>query len=388
MTLLTIALLLGLLAMSFFWWREREARAEADAALLEQVEKRGAMRRSLEHLSEGVVLLGARNEVRYANPAAATLLGAHRPPAHGTVRPLLSEFAKMVHVVSLVDRTDAAETVRRVVESRDGGRRRALSLTLAPAGGSRRLLILEDAGADAAIARQRRDFVANASHELKTPIAALIGLLELMDQVPEEARPDMLERCRRNARSLANMTEDLLGLARAEDPDWRPAPRPTDVAAISSSVVDDYRESAEAKDLTLEFEADVMEQHLLDADCYTTVLRNLVANAVNYTQRGRVTVRLSGLPDGRIQVEVEDTGPGIDAAALPSIFERFYRGDPARSRATGGTGLGLAIVRNLLRRMGGRISVTSREGEGTTFRIELPANPARPLLGAGQPEFH
>jgi len=366
MIFLNIALLIGLMAMSFSWWREREARAEADAALLEQVQKRGAMRRSLEQ----------------------TLLGAHRPPAHGAERPLLSEFAKMIHVVSLVDRTDASETVRRVVESRDGGRRRALSLTLAPAGPSRRLLVLEDAGADAAIARQRRDFVANASHELKTPIAALIGLLDLIDQVPEESRPDLLERCRRNARSLANMTEDLLGLAHAEDPDWRPTPRSTDVVALSASVVEDYQESAQAKDLVLELRAEGVEEHLLDADCYARVLRNLVANAVNYTQEGRVMVRLSGLPDGRIQVEVEDTGPGIDSTALPSIFERFFRGDPARSRATGGTGLGLAIVRNLLRRMGGRISVTSREGEGTTFRVELPVNPARPLLGAGQPEFH
>ena len=93
-------------------------------------------------------------------------------------------------------------------------------------------------------------------------------------------------------------------------------------------------------------------------------------------------------PHRYAQLEVADTGPGIASDALPSIFERFFRGDPARSRATGGTGLGLAIVRNFLRRMGGRISVASREGEGTTFRVELPPNPARPLLGAGQPEFY
>ena len=130
-----------------------------------------------------------------------------------------------------------------------------------------------------------------------------------------------------------------------------------------------------------------------------TVLRNLVGNAVNYTQEGQVAVRLKALPDGRVQVEVEDTGPGIDPAALPFIFERFYRGDPARSRASGGTGLGLAIVRNFLRRMGGRISVASHEGKGSSFRIELrptprarcwaPASPnSTSGEGAGKAGFH
>lgn len=390
MEILALGLTVALCATAYLWWRARAACQEAESDLLELVRKREAMRRCLEHLSEGVVLLGDRNEVRYANPAAVTLLGAYRPPAHGGQRRLLSEFAPMGAVVALVDATNAAETVRRVVET--GGEsernRRALNVTLAPAGPGRRLLVLEDAGADAAVARKRRDFVANASHELKTPIAALIGLLDLLDQVDEEAQPDLLERCRRNARSLANMTEDLLGLARAEDPDWRASPQPTLLFETTSAVVEDYRDAAESKGLELELLASELPPHLLDPDSYTTVLRNLVGNAVNYTQEGKVTVTLAGLPDGRAQFEVVDTGPGIDPDTLPSIFERFYRGDPARSRATGGTGLGLAIVRNLLRRMGGRISVTSREGEGTSFRVELPADPARPLLGAGQPEFH
>lgn len=389
MEFLALGLLVALIATAYLWWRARAALQEREEELREQARKRDAMRRCLEHLSEGVVLLGGEDEVRYANPAAVTLLGAYRQPAHGAPRRLLSEFAPMGPVVALVEEVDEAETVRRVLETGEsGGNRRALNVTLAPAGSGRRLLILEDAGADAAVARKRRDFVANASHELKTPIAALIGLLDLIDQVDEEARPDMLERCRRNARALANMAEDLLGLARAEDPDWRPSPRPTLLHELTREVVEDYRDAAESKELVLELHDEELPPLLVDRESYTTVLRNLVGNAVNYTRAGRVTVTLAGLPDGRAQFEVVDTGPGIDPDTLPFIFERFYRGDPARSRATGGTGLGLAIVRNLLRRMGGRISVTSRQGEGTSFRVELPADPARPLLGAGQPEFH
>lgn len=385
---LHLLLTVGLLSAAAAWWRARCARAIAREELMVMADKREAMRRILEHLAEGVVLLGERGEVRYANPAAATLLGATLPPAQGE-RPPLDEYTVRRNVTSLVARTPHSETVRRVVEEVGGDTpARALMLTLAPAGPGRRLLVVEDLRADAAVARKRRDFVANASHELKTPIAALIGLLDLLDAVPEASRADLLERCRRNARSLANMAEDLLGLARAEDPDWRPAPRKVDLAVLSAEVVEGFRDAAAGKGLTLEWEPGGVHEHLLDPGCYSTVLRNLVGNAVNYTQKGTVSVSLERLAGGGVSVEVKDSGPGIDPQVLPSIFERFFRGDPAHSRASGGTGLGLSIVRNLLRRMGGRIDVSSRPGQGSTFRVELPANPAQPLPGAGQPEFH
>ena len=387
MDALHLLLAAGLLVATAAWWRARVVARSAQLEVAVLTDKREAMRRALEHLAEGVVLLGELDEVRYANPAAATLLGAVAPPPPGERPPFVS-FSRRKRVVGLVTGTPHADTVRRVVEDLDDpDAARALMLTLAPAGTGRRILVVEDMRADAAVARKRRDFVANASHELKTPIAALLGLLDLLDQVPEASRADLLERSRRNAQALANMAEDLLGLARAEDPDWRPAPREADLAGLTAEIVEDYRESAAAKGLSLTVDAGGPRQHYLDPDCYATVLRNLVGNAVNYTREGGVEVLLEPAADGVVVVIVRDTGPGIDSAVLPSIFERFFRGDPAHSRASGGTGLGLSIVRNLLRRMGGRISVASRPGAGTVFRIELPANPAQPLPGAGQPEF-
>jgi len=115
-----------------------------------------------------------------------------------------------------------------------------------------------------------------------------------------------------------------------------------------------------------------------------TCLANLVQNAIWYTDAGSLTLRATSHDDGGVVLEVEDTGSGIAPEHLSRIFERFFRADPARSRASGGTGLGLAIVKNLIGRMGGRVAVSSRLGEGSCFQLELPADPAHPLEGAGQ----
>ena len=115
-----------------------------------------------------------------------------------------------------------------------------------------------------------------------------------------------------------------------------------------------------------------------------TCLANLVQNAIWYTDEGSVSVRVKQREAGGVLIEVEDTGSGIATEHLPRIFERFFRADPARSRASGGTGLGLAIVKNLISRMGGRVAVSSHVGQGTCFQLELPSDPAHPLEGAGQ----
>ena len=115
-----------------------------------------------------------------------------------------------------------------------------------------------------------------------------------------------------------------------------------------------------------------------------TCIANLVQNAIWYTDKGSVSLRANEHDLGGVLIEVEDTGSGIAAEHLSRIFERFFRADPARSRASGGTGLGLAIVKNLISRMGGRVAVSSQVGEGTCFQLELPADPAHPLEGAGQ----
>lgn len=364
--------------------RQRVVRLRVQSEL-DQLALRGeSMRRVLEHLDEGALLLGAQSEVVYANAAALHLLGSH--PEKGDGRLTLEQFTTSEAILEAVALHRGGTERQVVTANAEGDEPLVLELTVAPAGPERRLLVLRDVRMSATVERKRRDFVANASHELKTPIAALIGMLDLMELVSDEKRAELMERSRRNALSLARMTEDLLGIARAEDPDWRPNPRRVEVGEAIDEVLASVEPFASKKGLELSFEIDERPFHLeCDPSCLQTVVRNLIQNAVNYTPEGKVTVRVERAVGLGARIEVEDTGPGIDPEVLPRIFERFFRGDPAHSRATGGTGLGLSIVRNLVNRMGGRIAVDSRCGEGSLFRVELPEQPIQPLPGSVTP---
>jgi len=368
----------------FFALRERRVQLRAQDEL-DQLALRGeSMRRVLEHLDDGALLLGPQGEVLYRNAAALHLLGNEAKGAASLLT--LDQLTQNTPILEAVA-ANRGGTERQVITTQTGEEEPlALELTIAPAGPERRLLLLRDVRTSATVERKRRDFVTNASHELKTPIAALIGMLDLMELVSDEKRADLMERSRRNAQSLARMTEDLLGIARAEDPDWRPSPRQVDVAAAVDEVMASVESSAAGKGLELKFEISERPYALqCDPICLQTVVRNLVQNAINYTPAGKVTIRIVRAEGLGAQIEVEDTGPGIDPEILPRIFERFFRGDPAHSRATGGTGLGLSIVRNLVNRMGGRIAVDSRSGEGSLFRVELPEQPEQRLPGSVSP---
>ena len=359
-------------------------RAQADAARRTAAEL-AQLRRAAEFLEEGLLLVSAEERVVFANPAARALLGA-KETIPIAAAPQVEYFAHTESLAAVLRVADAGQSSRGVVEI-EGAGRQVLEVTSAPVTGGR-LVILRDLGASEAVDRMRRDFVANASHELQTPIAALVGLLDLVETVPQAQRAALLERARRNAEALSSLTRDLLGLARAQDPDWRPTPERVAIGELVGLVLEIH--GARAFEKGLELHGSVQPEGLelwVDRLSLQTVLTNLVENAVNYTERGKVAVRVSREPELGAVIEVQDSGPGIDPAIQARIFERFFRGDPARSRASGGTGLGLSIVRNLLRRMGGRIAVSSRPGGGSTFRVELPASPAQPLPGAGQAEF-
>lgn len=378
-------LLASSLILLALWLMELRRRVTAgkDAELLAQ--KREAMRRSLEHLTEGVVLLGAQEEVLYANPAADHLLGNGEGNALEN-RPRLSAYTAHASLVQMVEGTPSEETRRQIFELEEGGTSSQMPMvqvTLAPAGLRRRLMVVQDLRADEEVNRKRRDFVANASHELKTPIAALIGLLDLMDEVPEAKRQELMERARRNALGLSNLVNDLLSLTRAESADWQPSPKVLDLHEMVPEILHSLKDRATDKGLTLEVVLPEKPATILaDPFAFRTVLHNLALNAVVYTEEGQVTITLTKTEDGGSQLRVADTGPGIDPQVLPRIFERFFRGDVAHSRASGGTGLGLALVRNLVHQMGGRVNVQSTPGQGTIFLVELPRDAARPLAGA------
>jgi two-component system phosphate regulon sensor histidine kinase PhoR len=240
------------------------------------------------------------------------------------------------------------------------------------------LVLLRDV-TDARLAEStRRDFVANASHELRTPVSAIAGAAETLlsgaMEDPAQARL-FVEMIARNAERLARLTNDLLDLSRIESRQWPVKLEPVSVEATARRAVEVCAEPARRKRIELRVEIPEGTAVLADARALEQVLVNLLDNAVKYTpDGGRATVSAAVSGD-RIDVAVADTGPGIDRHHLPRLFERFYRVDPGRSRGSGGTGLGLAIVKHLVQMQAGEIGVDTGEG-GTRFHVRLPRTTA------------
>jgi two-component system, OmpR family, sensor histidine kinase SenX3 len=222
----------------------------------------------------------------------------------------------------------------------------------------------------------RRDFVANVSHELKTPIGALEVLAETLaaEDDPSVTRP-LAERIVKEAERLARIVDDLLDLSLIETQEApRRAPIPLEV--LVDDAVDQLRPAAAAAGINLQVHPGVTGALVAcDRRQVVSAIANLVDNAVKYSDPGSPVTVSTLLDGGHVEVVVRDAGIGIPGRDLERIFERFYRVDQARSRATGGTGLGLAIVRHVARAHGGDITVESVEGQGSTFRFVLPLAP-------------
>ena len=232
--------------------------------------------------------------------------------------------------------------------------------------------------------RRQGQFSADAAHELRTPLANLLALLEAERTAPggTSSRPDgaglsaqALERMVSQGRRLQQLIADLLLLASLEWPASPSRMQPCDLAEISGDVCEDFSEAAEAAGVTLLHKVEATDTRVLGNEAeLSRLLINLLSNALQHSPAGG-TVRVSLERRGReIELLVRDNGPGIPAEQQARIFERFHRLDPARSRPQGGTGLGLAIAQAIARRHGGVISLESQPGEGSVFRVQLPAS--------------
>jgi two-component system sensor histidine kinase SenX3 len=228
----------------------------------------------------------------------------------------------------------------------------------------------------------RRDFVANVSHELKTPVGALQLLAEtLVDAIddPEVARR-FAERIHHESRRLARLVSELLELSRLQGAEPLPAPVPVAVDRIINEVMDRSRTAAAAKNIELLVDGGRGLTVYGSERQLVTAVANLVENAIAYSP-DETTVRISStVTNDLVEIAVADEGIGIAPRDLDRIFERFYRADQARSRVTGGTGLGLAIVRHIAVNHGGRVDVASTVGKGSTFIFRLPARPPEAAL--------
>jgi two-component system, OmpR family, sensor histidine kinase SenX3 len=242
------------------------------------------------------------------------------------------------------------------------------------------------------LARVRRDFVANVSHELKTPIGALQLLAEaLLDatELPEAELADrsedliaarrFAERIHHESARMGRLVNELLELTRLQGAEPLPTPEPVPLDWVIAEVVDRTRTTASAKGIEVVYTGERGATVYGSDSQVATAVTNLVENAIAYSGDD-TTVSIAMRQDRDwIEIDVTDQGIGIAPHDVDRIFERFYRADQARSRSTGGTGLGLAIVKHIATNHGGRVSVTSTLGGGSTFTLRLPAQPPLPL---------
>ncbi|GIJ21666.1 two-component sensor histidine kinase [Micromonospora lutea] len=360
-------------------------------AIVDEVQV-GLGRRAIDSLRAGVVVLDEDDVPVLTNPAARAmgLLRTGARPGSIMAHPLVRTLAGQVR------RTG----VRREIEldlprGRGNAEENPLGVHLRAMGLGSGYIAVEavDVTESHRLARVRRDFVANVSHELKTPIGALQLLAEaLLDATePAEAeRPELsedlvaarrfAERIQHESTRLGRLVQELLELTRLQGAEPQPAPEAVAVDWVISEVIDRTRTAAAARriEVTVEAERGLM---LYGSDNQlATAVANLVENALNYSGEDR-TVRIAARATGdQVEIAVTDQGIGIAPTDVDRIFERFYRADQARSRATGGTGLGLAIVKHIASNHGGRVDVTSTLGGGSTFTLRLPARPPDDLL--------
>ena len=254
-------------------------------------------------------------------------------------------------------------------------RRRHLRIAVAPAG-EVAVLIIHDLTEVRRLENSRRDFVASVSHELKTPLTAIVGFADtiLQDGVAEEDPAQVrafVSRISAHAQRLTTLVTDVLTLSRLEQGSWEVKPVAIDLTRLARTILDEHNEHARSRDVRLACTGPEALELVTDPELVRQMVGNLVSNAIRYNRpQGRVEVAISDL-NGRIRIAVSDTGIGIPPEHRERIFERFYRIDAHRSRQTGGTGLGLAIVKQLAEVLGGTIAVESGT-EGSRFTIELP----------------
>ena len=316
---------------------------------------------------EGVLSSDARGQVLTANPAARRLLGYRADQPLPALQVLFHQKAAR----TAVEASLRGETVpdREVLIDE---RICLLSARPLPEGGA--VLVLHDLTDIRRLETIRRDFVANVSHELKTPLTSISGYAEtlLVDRSDETTTRKFLETILANARRMQQLVDDQLDLSRVESGSWRPALR---ILPTEAALRDAWTATAAPGGPLHHFRVEVSpgaESLRVDPDAFRQVLANLYDNARRYTPPGGAITTLAA-PDGAgIRVSVGDEGSGISSEHLPRIFERFYRGDPSRSRAGGGTGLGLAIVKHMVEAHGGRVWAESELGQGTTIHCWLP----------------
>lgn len=345
-------------------------------------------------IADGVVAIDAKGVIQLINPAAQSIIGWEKQDA------LELNYQS---VLKFTDRKDQAlipeaDPIQQVLNNNaqvatdeltltsNSGKKMIASVLVSPVGqaGAGCIVVFRDITAAVAEERQQAEFISTASHEMRTPVAAIEGYIGLalnpQTAVIDEKARMYLTKAHESAQHLGRLFQDLLDVSRAEDGRITNDPTVIDVVAFVRDVVASLTPSAQAKGLVMIYKPDIPAQNAtvmtpvyyssLDKDHLREVLSNLVENAIKYTKAGDVTIDVDGDSE-RVTVSVKDTGIGIPAEDIGHLFQKFYRVDNTDTREIGGTGLGLYLSRRLVEAMEGRIRVESEYGTGSTFYVDF-----------------
>ncbi len=334
-------------------------------------------------MAEGVIAIDSRRRLLFANASADALFGLDARSVGRFLLELIRSPQLQEAVEATLGSADNFSGEINLASREPFPKPHAKTLAVhgtplpgSPQGGA--ILVFHDVSDLRRLERMREDFVANVSHELKTPLASIKAYTEtLLDWAlrDEEVNVRFLHRIEEQAERLNQLIMDLLSLARLDSGEGIFDHEPLALAPLIRKCVESVRGRAEAKGLALDLDFGPLDDTTVivaDEEAVRQILDNLIDNAVKYTpERGWVRIACS-LTAQSVSIEVADSGIGIPRDDLARVFERFYRVDKARSRELGGTGLGLSIVKHLVQSIGGTISVASRVGEGTQFAVQLP----------------
>jgi len=316
----------------------------------------------------GILLLDSQDELQWINQTAAGHFGLD------VQRDLDQRVTNLVRAPAFVEYLQS-ERFDEAVSFPSPRGEATLSVIVRPYGDAMKLVLSQDVTVRERSDRMRRDFVANVSHEIRSPLTVLAGFIETLSDLPLTGaeRQRVLTLMRQQTDRMRNLVTDLLALAQIEGAPRPPSDTWTDVAELMSQI-DISARAADREQHHFELKSSNPVQLSGTESELFSAFWNLVSNALRYTPvGGSVTAQWSVRPDGMGEFRVTDTGPGIEREHIPRLTERFYRVDSSRSRATGGTGLGLAIVKHVVQRHDGELLIESMPGKGSVFRVVLPA---------------
>ena len=379
--------------MGIFNFKKKQKTAAVSSATSNEAELSKLV---LNNIAEGVVIIDSKGMIKLLNPAAAALTGHERPDAiiglnYVNVIQLQNQqgspFVDAANpLVAAVKRNEPYSSRKLLIVTSDNQRQVAVHLTMIPTGGPTddKIITFRDITKELADENEQAEFISTASHEMRTPVAAIEGYLSLALN-PQTATIDAraqqyLTEARNASKHLGELFKDLLDVTKLDDGRLQPHPVPIEVVSTVKGLADDYGENITAKNLTYTFGTDDGDSHKLEQIVYASldisflreIMDNLIGNAVKYTpEGGHIWVNVRGDGD-KVLINVTDSGIGISTDDLTHIFQKFYRVDNSATRSIGGTGLGLYLVKQRVEAMGGRVWAESVFGEGSTFYISFP----------------